>query len=733
MQYFIYAFLYSILFIIFLPASIYGEQRIDNKISDTIYHPDRPSNKKNIWRVLPIRSKEEFKKGLIGGEAEQHPHSIARCFSHPEFIYFSHDVSGAWRSTDSGITWQKTLDKGLYANKGQSIEVDPVNPCIVFLESDNAWNWLAKNYKGLYRSSDSGESWKLVLHTETNYNPEIHRIYRHNIAYDITSVNQNGAMRWYAAFPDNGLYRSDNGGLNWTTTPLSSLKNHNIVYCILTHPTDGKTVYIATDKGFYISAAKGLNLKKSGNLPFINISSIAINQKNPLILYITLRGEGLYRSIDGGITFSKIKKFDAARVFINPGHPEIIYLVGLGSNILISQDGGKSWNTNWIKSTKIIPASGLGRDSKWKSKIAGELTGIVPNPKDKSEAVAFSRATVWKTTDCGKTFKDSSTLFTGFAWSWSNSGAAFDIYNKDRFAFFNCDVGMIITHNGGMYFEQRNKDFWDWYNKNLITWLGSYTGAFQPVINSKIIVASIGVEWKTQLIQSIDEGLSWKLFDNIEEESNFFIAFNFKNPNIVYAGNKISHNSGENFTNINFGKFNYLKPSLFGMCYKYPDSVYAIDSKRVTILRSDDACKNWRIYARPGWKFMRMDSRPTFAADPVDPDKIYTLDKYGDLAIFNGKVWKSTGILKLAGGEKVGNFVRTIALDPNINGVIYAGTNASGLSCVWKSIDGAKSWQDITYNLPRTGISTLSVNPHNSELFTGTANGTWILSTKAKK
>lgn len=717
-------FLIIILIINLLYCCVLSAQELKNKNSSIIIS----NSKKNHWRVLPIRSKEEYDQGLIGGEAEQHLHGIARSISNPDIIYLSHDVSGAWRSIDSGATWQKTLDKGLYANKGQSIEVDPVNPKIVFLETDNAWNWLAKNYKGLYKSTDGGDSWKLVLHTETNYNPNIHRIYRHNIAYDPASKNKNGAMRWYAAFPENGLFRSEDGGISWTKNPVSSLKGHSIIYSVQTHPNDGRTLYLASSKGLFISSSRGANLKKC-DFPEGEASSIAINPKNPLIIYITLKDRGLYRTLDGAKTFSLIKEFDAVRVFINYGYPDIIYLVGTSSNTIISHDEGKTWNYD----IKTIPAPGLGRKGKWKSRIAGELTGIAPNPKNPKEAVAYSRATIWKTTDGGKIFKDSSTLFTGFAWSWSNSGAAFDLFDRQRYAFFNCDVGMTITYNEGKYFEQRNNGIWNWFNKKIITWIGTYSGDFQPVKNSKVIVASVGGYFRTQLMRSENEGKTWKLINDLEENANFFVAFNKKNPDIVYAGNKISNDTGQSFSKIDFGKYNKINPSVFGMCNSQPNTVYAMDSKREYILRSDDACNTWRMYTHPGWKFAKLDSRPTFAVDPKDPDKIYSIDKDGDLAVFERKKWKSSGILKLAGGSELGNFVRTITVDPNYPEIIYAGMSASGISCIWRSMNGGRSWEDITYNLPRTGVSAISVNPHTGELFIGSAVGTLIFPAPSRK
>jgi len=43
------------------------------------------------WRVLPIRTEEEYNLGLIGGEGMQVMHGITRSPSNPDIIYLSHD------------------------------------------------------------------------------------------------------------------------------------------------------------------------------------------------------------------------------------------------------------------------------------------------------------------------------------------------------------------------------------------------------------------------------------------------------------------------------------------------------------------------------------------------------------------------------------------------------------------------------------------------------------------
>lgn len=670
------------------------------------------------WRPMPIRSETEFNQGLLGGEAEQHPHGIARCRNHPHVIYWSHDVGGAWRSINAGRTWRKTIGAGLPTPHGQSIEVDPVDPNTVFIILDKSYNYLLPDSdEGVYRSRDGGKNFEQVLSAATIIN----RTYRHNLAYDPASVTDTNATRWYAAFPDNGLYRSDDGGDHWA--PQSSLSGHAFIHGVQAHPTDGRTVYVASGDGLYASANRGADLAPLGDLPPGAVSSIQIHPEEPNILYATLHGKGLYRSTNGGAHFSLLRSFDANKVFQNPGFPNVLYLTGLSANTIISHDGGETWITDMT----TLPAPGLGRDQGgWKARIAGELTGIVPNPEDPDEAVAFSRATIWKTTDGGRTFVDSSTLFTGYAPSFGLNTMAFDHFDPKRFAFFNNDVGMTITTSHADFFERRNGQAWAWRQAGLIDWIGTYSGDFQPIEGSRVIVASVGNYFNTEIMRTANAGETWSLVTS-NSHRNLFVAFHPDDPNVVYAGDKISTDAGRTFSPVDFGAFHAQQPEIVGMCRASADTVYAMDSpNREHLLRSDDRGATWYEYARPGWRFRRLDSIPTFAADPVDPDKVYTINEDYDLAIFDGDAWTGVGVLPLAGGDAHGNYVRRVAVDPTHPEVIYAGMAASGVPCVFRSTDGGSTWEDITRNSPMTGSDTLQVNPHTGELFRGTLSGTWI-------
>ena len=696
------------------------------------------------WRVMPVRSQEEYNLGETGGEGEQHMHSIARCYNHPNIIYLAHDVCQIWRSSDGGVTWDKSLCKGMHVTAALSVEVDPVDSNLVFATVDNSYNYRAENSEGVFRSTDGGKTWELVLSSKPRYDTGVHRYYRKNIAYDITSISstQNKAMRWYVAHPysDEGagaFYRSEDGGSTWTK--LFNHTAYNKIYAVKTHPTDGKTVYMATDAGLYYSTNRGQNFSKLGDLPSTgDVMSVEINPRNPAIIFATVKDDGVYRSTNGGTNFTEVRDDYVYYVFMNPGFPDLLYMVPAartGYNLEVSRDGGDTWT----ESGYFEEQPGLGR--KYKIVIRGRFTGIVPNPQDSTDAVSFSNAQIRKTDDAGVTFDVSSDFFTGFAWGWGNESIAFDKYNPDKFVTFNADVGMMLTETGSDYFEDRGvPEEWREGSNPVIPWTSQYNGGIEPVQGSNKIITSAGYNYDTKVASTTDAGQNWTLPNVVEsgisttyKEYHLFVKFHSTDPGVVYAGNKISTDAGQTFRGVTY--LDNMSGSIFGMCDKYPDVIYAINrnNSRNKIYRSSDRGQNWSLYTSPGWTFTPLDSRPVFNVHPADPNKIYAVynrSSYGitqgDMAVFDGTNWKALGVLNLAGGTSYGNFVSKIAFDPNYPNIMYVSMFSPGVENIWRSIDDGNTWMNISYNLPRMGGVGIKVNPHTGELFVGSPAGTWI-------
>ena len=177
------------------------------------------------------------------------------------------------------------------------------------------------------------------------------RWYEHNVAYDRTSITENGAARWYAAIhsdgggSNDGLYRSEDYGETWTR--VGTLTGGKVrFYGIQTHPADGQTVYAATNLGLYVSNSKGTDLVPLGDLPAGEVSSIAVNPVNGNIIYAVVLNNGLYKSVTGVQHSANQGKSSATHVFINPGFPDVIYFERgkqLSTQRRQFQDGGQTW------------------------------------------------------------------------------------------------------------------------------------------------------------------------------------------------------------------------------------------------------------------------------------------------------------------------------------------------------------------------------------------------------
>jgi len=707
------------------------------------------------WTSLPIRSQTEFNSGAAGGEGEQYLHGFSRCFTKPDYIYAGQDVCGSWRSIDGGTTWKKNLDKGLYLHYSQSIEVDPINPDIVFIAVDQGSIWTGKvnNYQGIYKSTDGGRSWELVLNSE----PNGVRKMRHLIAYSLPSKPNatSSPTRWYAA-DVNGLWRSDNSGENGTWTKIAITPVVPGIIDVVTHPTSIDTVYVATETGLYRSTNGGANLAKITQFGSKVVTSVLMNAALPNKVYVTVSGEGMYLSVDNGATFTKkstmtgLKDISAFiyRAVINPGFPEQIYLIGLESSktTWISNDSGLTFTVLPVATT--FP--GFGRETGWRRWLDGNFAGICPNPLDKTNAIGTSRATFHKVTNSGAIVSESATGFTGNAAMQTDRSIAFHPFDPNVFGIFCFDVGPRITSTAGSWFYNTDPIISTWRTNATIKWSGSYSAAYQPVQGSKVVVASIGMYISTnQLMRSTDNGLTWgstPVTPNTTArlEAFHFIAFDQEIPTIVYAGDQISTDAGLTFNTISFPAVYTVGGVIPITCgvSQDPESkksyVFAIDANRKIILRSDVHGTSWFKFfdlntVSGSAKFL--DSTPTFAAHPTNPNVVFALDANSDLLkitynpITSLVTTQSLNVFAalpswMPADVKTFNQIRRIGIDPVDPNVMYVSMLVSGIPSVYRSIDGGTSWASISDDLNYQG-GCLVVNPHTRELYKGSMSGTY--------
>ena len=205
--------------------------------------------------------------------------------------------SGIYKSTDGGQTW---TFKGLKESQAIGrIVVHPTNPNIVYVAA-LGHIWGANKDRGLYRTTDGGDSWKLVkfISDKAGFVDVALDPRDPNVVWGASWERQRGPYFLQSGGPGSGLWKSTDGGDSWTEV-----------------------------KG------NGFPTAEKGRI------GIAISLSNPDVMYCEVEakkeadgsgGTGLYRSADGGHTWEKMNDVDTrpfyySQVRVDPQDPNRIY------------------------------------------------------------------------------------------------------------------------------------------------------------------------------------------------------------------------------------------------------------------------------------------------------------------------------------------------------------------------------------------------------------------------
>jgi len=242
----------------------------------------------------------------------------------------------------------------------------------------------------------------------------------------INGVTVDNQINLYVGTAGGGLWKSMNGGS--TFTPVFD-KYCQSIGAVAIDPKSSKTLYVGTGEsnmrnsvsigdGLYKSTDGGANWQKIGLDSTEHISKILIHPSDNKTLFVAAPGplwssskhRGLYRSNDGGKTWSKILFVDdetgCADIAISAEDPNVMLASfwqfrrkpysfssgGKGSALFRSTDGGKTWN----KVTSGLPEGDLGR------------IVVTMNPAKPKEVLAIVEAKVpglYQSNDDGNSWK----------------------------------------------------------------------------------------------------------------------------------------------------------------------------------------------------------------------------------------------------------------------------------------------------------------------------------------
>src|SRR5207237_6374193 len=137
-----------------------------------------------------------------------------------------------------------------------------------------------------------------------------------------------------------GLYVSSDGGRHWRFNALSGDDAMN-----LARPA-GETIWLAGHEVFKKSSDGGATWSdvRPAGLPGLDIHGFAVDPRNPRTLYAAVAGQGLYRSVDGGVSFRLRSQRVGGAVMALAVLPSGRVLAGdMQQGLLESRDGGATW------------------------------------------------------------------------------------------------------------------------------------------------------------------------------------------------------------------------------------------------------------------------------------------------------------------------------------------------------------------------------------------------------
>ncbi len=535
---------------------------------------------------------------------------------------------------------------------------------------------------------------------------------------------------YYFGAVGGGVWKTINGGVTWE--PIFDGQPIGSIGAIAVAPSNPDVIYVGAGEpdfrsdltygnGVYKSTDAGKTWKNIGLTGTRHISRIAIDPKNPDLVFVAAMGSaygpsterGLFRSTDGGANWQKVLYRDensgAIDVTLDPDHPQTIWAallhdrrppwsvyppVTISGGIYKSTDGGSVWNpvthgglpegdwgriglaiargTDGQRIYALIDAkegglftSGDGGQTWTRTGTDPRIRGrmwyfgeIYADPKN-LDTVYVPNVSIYRSTDAGRNF----VAIKGAPGGDDYHAMWIDPANPQRM-IFGSDQGTSVSVDGG-------RSWSSWYNQP--------TAQFYHVaVDNEFPYHVYGAQQDSGsvyiLSRSNDGSITFRDWHPAGAGESGYIAPDPADPNTIYGGGtygelfRYDKRTGQ-AQNIapdavrRFGeahpehRFTWTSPLVFS-----PQDAHTLYFGSQSVLRSTDRGNSWQAISP--------DLTGTDAKAPDD----------GPLTVNNAK----------ARGHGV---VYTIAPSPVSNGQIWAGTD-TGL--IHLTRDNGKGWSNVT-------------------------------------
>ena len=258
---------------------------------------------------------------------------------------------GVYKSLDGGQNWKNVgLEDSEHIGM---IAIDPRDSKVVYVAAQGPL-WRSGGDRGVYKTTDGGESWERVLHIsdDTGAN-EVHLDPRNpDVVYASAYQRRRHVWTLINGGPESAIYKSTDAGVTWRkiTEGLPEVDmgkiglavspaDPDVLYAIIEAQRDKGGTFRSTDRGESWSKQSDY---VSGSPQYYN--ELVADPKDPDRVYSM--DTFLHVSLDGGKTFKKVgekkKHVDNHAMWIDPDNTEH-FLIGCDGGIYDTYDGGASY------------------------------------------------------------------------------------------------------------------------------------------------------------------------------------------------------------------------------------------------------------------------------------------------------------------------------------------------------------------------------------------------------
>lgn len=703
-----------------------------------------PSVDASLLQALQYRNIGPFRGGrsvAVAGHKDQ-----------PDTYYTGFTGGGVYKTEDGGNRWVNVSDGYFKTGSVGAVVVAPSDPNVVYAgmgESCIRGNMSAGD--GVYKSVNGGDTWQHVGLGETHF---IGEMVVHPANPDIIWVAALGHAFGAGGNQERGVFKSTDGGKTWEK--------------VLYHNEHAGAVDIEIDP----------------TNPRILYASLWEAYRNPWSMVSGGPGSGLYKSTDGGETWTNISTrpglpkgvLGKIGVAVSPANPDRVWAIIENKNggVFRSDDKGQTWRR--VNNDRSL------RQRAW------YYTHIVADPNDE-DVVYVLNVDFHKSTDGGETFEDIQTPHGDHHDLW------IDPDNPARMVVAD-DGGGQVTYNGGgdwsSYFKYATAQFYHVIVDNEFPyWV---YGAQQD--NSTVTIKN----------RTASNGIDEDDWHAVAGGESGYIAPDPDNPDVTYGGsyggylNKYNYQTKQS-DRIDVWPDNPMGSGAASLKYRFqwtfpiyisPHNSDALYATSQYVHRSMDEGMSWdRIspdltrndkakQQESGGPITKDDTSIeyyntvfSFAESVVEPGVLWAGSDDGLVHISkdNGETWEdvtpagmpeamisiidpsphdaATAYLaatrykfgdftpmlyktdnygqswtRINNGIPQGDFTRVIREDPNREGLLYAGTETG----VYVSFDDGAKWQPLQLNLPAVPITDLAVHKRDKDLVVATQGRSfWIL------